>query len=388
MVSCRRIIAAALVASVASGATTSTPSARETAQPSATAAAEPKIFGPTSECQKYHIFSVRGSSEPYPGRMGPLIQSLCQDLGEDDCGYEDVRYPANSSYDGPGMFCESASTGARNGQRQMKEYSERCQDSGLILLGYSQGASVAGDILGGGGGFLFGCDQPENPPLNRTSRPGSKIIAASTWGAVRHTANQTFNQGEGSSYDGVLPRSGAQLEAINQFSRVYRDWCNFGDVICAVGSQGNIRDEEMDPQQHWDYFDGNNSDSARQWILDTARNGGNASTDDENSPDDKVSSGGKPESDSEPDSEPEDQKDSGANESRIQGTMWVVLMSAVWLSVWCLLAPGFIPEIQPTRAYKSSEMRDPSIQLDSPRHVQNYRIHRAQSQRPSDRSML
>ncbi|KAI6326589.1 hypothetical protein MCOR34_000682 [Pyricularia oryzae] len=336
MVSCRRIIAAALVASVASGATTSTPSARETAQPSATAAAEPKIFGPTSECQKYHIFSVRGSSEPYPGRMGPLIQSLCQDLGEDDCGYEDVRYPANSSYDGPGMFCESASTGARNGQRQMKEYSERCQDSGLILLGYSQGASVAGDILGGGGGFLFGCDQPENPPLNRTSRPGSKIIAASTWGAVRHTANQTFNRGEGSSYDGVLPRSGAQLEAINQFSRVYRDWCNFGDVICAVGSQGNIRDEEMDPQQHWNYFDGNNSDSARQWILDTARNGGNASTDDENSPDDKVSSEGKPESDSEPESEPEDQKDSGANESRIQGTMWVVLMSAVWLSVWCL----------------------------------------------------
>lgn len=92
----------------------------------------------------------------------------------------------------------------------------------------------------------------------------------------------------------------------------------------------------MDPQQHWNYFDGNNSDSARQWILDTARNGGNALTDDENSPDDKVSSGGKPESDSEPESEPEDQKDSGANESRIQGTMWMVLMSAVWLSVWCL----------------------------------------------------
>ncbi|KAI6370177.1 hypothetical protein MCOR25_004258 [Pyricularia grisea] len=326
MVYCRSIIAAALVASVAIGATTSTPSAMESAQPSATAAPEPKTFGPTSDCQKYHIFSVRGSSEPYPGRMGPLIQSICQGLGEEDCGYEDVRYPANSSYDGPGMFCQSASTGAKNGQRQMQEYSDRCQDSGLILLGYSQGASVAGDILGGGGGFLYGCDQPENPPLNRTSPPGSKIIAAATWGAVRHTANQTFNQGEGSSYDGVLPRSGALLEGIKQFSRVYRDWCHYGDVICAVGSQGNIKDEEMDPQQHWNYFEGNNSDSARQWIIDTAKNGGNVSTDDDNSANDDVSSQG----------EPEDQQDSGANERRIQGTIWVALMSAVWLSVWCL----------------------------------------------------
>ncbi|TLS24961.1 hypothetical protein PpBr36_07780 [Pyricularia pennisetigena] len=328
MVYCRSIIAAALVASVALGATTSTPSARESAQPSATAAPEPKAFGPSSECHKYHIFAVRGSSEPYPGRMGRLLQSLCQELGEEDCGYEDVQYPANSSYDGPGLFCQSASTGARNGQRQMKEYSERCQDSGLMLLGYSQGASVAGDILGGGGGFIYGCEQPENPPLNRTSRPGSKVIAAVTWGAVRHTANQTYNQGEGSSYDGILPRSGEQLEALKQYSRIYRDWCNYGDAVCAVESQKIASAEDADPLPHWNYFDGNNSDSAKEWILDTVRNGGDTSTDDEKSENDEVSSQGKP--------EPEDQQDSGANERRIQGTTWVALTSAVLLSVWCL----------------------------------------------------
>lgn len=45
----------------------------------------------------------------------------------------------------------SATGGAASGVAQMTAYAERCPISNLVLSGYSQGANVAGDILGGGG---------------------------------------------------------------------------------------------------------------------------------------------------------------------------------------------------------------------------------------------
>lgn len=75
------------------------------------------------------------------------------------------------------MWCKSAHIGATNGQKQMREYAERCPDAKLILLGFSQGGSVALDILGGGGdepSEVMGCMQEGNPSLNRDESPGSK----------------------------------------------------------------------------------------------------------------------------------------------------------------------------------------------------------------------
>lgn len=125
------------------------------------------------DCSDIRIFSARGSDEPYPGRGGGMLGVLCSLFEETgvSCDYEDVVYPANTSYSG--IFCQSANIGANAGQAQMTEYVQRCPDSRLVLTGYSQGGGVVGDILGGGGGFLFGCDQPSNPPLSRNTAPGS-----------------------------------------------------------------------------------------------------------------------------------------------------------------------------------------------------------------------
>ena len=135
------------------------------------------------ECSDIRIFSVRGSDEPYPGRGGAMLGVLCS-LFEPtgvSCDYEDVVYPANISYSG--IFCESANIGAYAGQAQMTECVQRCPDSRLVLTGYSQGGSVVGDILGGGGGPLFGCEQPWNPSLPRNTAPGSngKVFYASVF---------------------------------------------------------------------------------------------------------------------------------------------------------------------------------------------------------------
>lgn len=124
-------------------------------------------------CSDIRVFSARGSNEPYPGRGGDMLGVMCSLFEETgvSCDYEDVVYPANISYSG--IFCESANIGANAGQAQMADYIQRCPGSKLVLTGYSQGGGVVGDILGGGGGFLFGCDQASNPPLSRKTTPGS-----------------------------------------------------------------------------------------------------------------------------------------------------------------------------------------------------------------------
>lgn len=75
---------------------------------------------------------------------------------------------------GKDEWCKSASQGQANGQAQMKDYSQRCPNARLILLGYSQGGAVAQDILGGGGGKVFECEQPDSPALDSTTTPGSQ----------------------------------------------------------------------------------------------------------------------------------------------------------------------------------------------------------------------
>lgn len=41
-------------------------------------------------------------------------------------------------------------------------------------MGFSQGGSVVLDILGGGGGELWGCVQEDNPRMDKSTAPGSK----------------------------------------------------------------------------------------------------------------------------------------------------------------------------------------------------------------------
>ena len=128
----------------------------------------------SADCTPYHVFLARGTDEPYPGRLGNLTSEICSGLGgAEDCTFESVEYPAKSTAWGPSVWCDSAGQGARAGQAQMKGYSDKCPDAKLILLGFSQGGAVAQDILGGGGGKVFACEQDTNPAMDATTAPGA-----------------------------------------------------------------------------------------------------------------------------------------------------------------------------------------------------------------------
>lgn len=122
-----------------------------------------------SDCKDVHIFLARGNNEPYPGRQGKLATAICDGLSS--CDYENLKYynPLES------VYCDSVFEGAKNGIDQITAYNEACPDSMLVVSGYSQGAHVVGDVLGGGGGTFFqGCVQGSNEGLNFSSRPANK----------------------------------------------------------------------------------------------------------------------------------------------------------------------------------------------------------------------
>ena len=124
---------------------------------------------PCAVCDDVHIFLARGNNEPYPGRQGLLVEAICNGLAS--CGYEDLHYSALYT----DLSCQTTYDGSVAGHVQMTAYAEKCPDSKLILAGYSQGAQIAGDILGGGSGLSFnGCEQPETPAMDPNTSPGNK----------------------------------------------------------------------------------------------------------------------------------------------------------------------------------------------------------------------
>ncbi|KAH7137588.1 Alpha/Beta hydrolase protein [Dactylonectria macrodidyma] len=189
-------------------------------------------------CQSVHIFLARGTDEPYPGRQGALASAICS--GISSCGYENINYPA--IFNG---YCSSVTTGVNNGKAAITAYASRCPNAKIVLSGYSQGAQVIGDILGGGGGASLGCTGQTTTGLSINTSPGNKIVAALLWGDVRHVAGQSYNTGTGSNGNGLSPRSGSQLASLNVYASRLRSWCLSGDNVCAGG---------RDPNAHTSYF--------------------------------------------------------------------------------------------------------------------------------------
>ena len=140
---------------------------------SALAYPEAKLATRQSACADTHIFIGLGNNEQIPGRQVKLINAVCS--GQASCDYENIQFvnPAGTPY------CQSVTEGAANGRAQIISYNQRCPDSKLVVSGYSQGAHVVGDIIGGGGGTFFqDCVQPSNPGIDINSAAGRKSMLA------------------------------------------------------------------------------------------------------------------------------------------------------------------------------------------------------------------
>lgn len=256
---------------------------------------------PSTDCHDMHIFLARGNNEVAGAstRQTSVVQAVCD--GRKSCGWEDIDYdnPLDNKY------AEACHDGAVNGLKQIRSYGEDCPDSKLVLTGYSQGAHVIGDMLGGGGGtfetmgggehmgensteeYVEGLDQDSSPgnqskstflaavellrfaSLREKHLMGTReylltisptVVAAFLWGDTRHVAGQAYEALDGGDFEGWYPRNKTELESLNKWSDILRSWCDARDGVCAYDTTATVN-----YTYHWNYLDLYSNDAA-DWL--------------------------------------------------------------------------------------------------------------------------
>lgn len=98
----------------------------------------------TSCATGVHIIAARGSTEaPGEGKCQSVSQLIEAGIpGSDDVA---VVYPATLI-----PYESSEEAGVSNMTQMIQQYTQSCPDTKIVLVGFSQGAQVVGDVLGGG----------------------------------------------------------------------------------------------------------------------------------------------------------------------------------------------------------------------------------------------
>lgn len=196
----------------------------------------------TTDCSDVHIIVDRATGEePSQGVIGTLATLISERIP--GVTVEWVDYPAVlMPYD------QSTDTGIRMTKDSIRSYADKCANAKIVLLGYSQGAQVVGDVLCGGGGAIgLG---PLTDPLEDEYQ--KRVVAAVQMGDPRFMANEPWDAGT-SNTNGVsaLQASTAAVEglvltcALQVFPRLgdrtcdkaghlIKSYCDQFDPFCSV----------------------------------------------------------------------------------------------------------------------------------------------------------
>ncbi|CAN9275105.1 unnamed protein product [Alternaria alternata] len=203
-----------------------------------------------ASCADVVIFMARGNDAPYhDGRTFPFVEATCGKLTAQgkSCDYIEIQFDVTLG----GDYCNQVAEGARNGISQITAFHEKCPCSHIVVNGYSEGAHVVGDVLGGPGGCTF-----VSTGLDNNSAAGKAVAAALLWGDVMHTANQPYNVLDGADKQ-ANGRKPEDLARLNRYAPVLRSYCAAGDPVCAGG---NI------VADHLNYFE-LYTDDASSWVV-------------------------------------------------------------------------------------------------------------------------
>lgn len=156
---------------------------------------------------------------------------------------EAVDYPA--TFDD---YINSASEGVDRMTEQLLSYLDRCEDAKVVLMGFSQGAQVASDLICGYEGGLF--DETED----LADSYKKNILAVVMYGNPAHVADAPWNAGT-STNDGLFARK--DVSGCNPYVSVMRSWCDTGDRYCDLGDDSAV---------HGGYFAKYTQD-ATDWVV-------------------------------------------------------------------------------------------------------------------------
>jgi len=183
-----------------------------------------------SGCAAVSIITARASTEAAgEGITGALVTQVVN-ASRQTVSRASVSYPATLN-----NYANSQRQGVNAAKTQLTNLVNACPNTKVVLLGYSQGANVVGDVLGGGGGGSLGA---ANPPV--ADNIASHVVAEVTFGDPRHVVNgPNFNLGTADA-NGRFPRSGAQVQKLNTFAGRIQAYCDNTDTFCDSGNNTNV----------------------------------------------------------------------------------------------------------------------------------------------------
>lgn len=179
-----------------------------------------------------HMLVARGSAEaPGSGRMGIIADGILEAIPGSNI--EPVAYPATFE-----EYADSVNDGVEAMGFALTRYAERCPDSKVVLMGYSQGGQVTMNTLCGGpaeGSVILPFD--DNPPISSAIVNGS-VIAVVVFGDPTFIRDAPWKEGNSTSSDGLFARQ--DISACLPYAPKIRSWCDEGDRYCALGEVASV----------------------------------------------------------------------------------------------------------------------------------------------------
>lgn len=193
-----------------------------------------------SGCAAVHVITARASTERAgEGITGALVTQIVNASAQ-TVSRAAVSYPASLF-----NYNSSSLQGINALKSQLTTQVQNCPTQKIVLAGYSQGAHVVLDVLGGGQGGSLGT---ATPPISLSV--GSHVTAVATFGDPRHVPNQPFNLGT-ATRNGRFPRSATQLNVINgNYAGKIAAWCDANDTFCDGGNSLQVHNSYLSRYQN------------------------------------------------------------------------------------------------------------------------------------------
>jgi hypothetical protein len=197
-------------------------------------------------CAAVHIITARASGEAAgEGITGALVDQIIS-TSHQTITRASVSYPATLA-----NYASSSAQGVAALKTQLTTQVQNCPNQKIVLAGYSQGAHVILDVIGGGGGGSLGATTAAI-----STQISGHVVAFASFGDPRHVTNQAFDLGS-SRRNGLFPRSTTQLQAIAPFASKIQAYCDSNDEFCDSGISLNV---------HLTYLD-RDQDAAASFVL-------------------------------------------------------------------------------------------------------------------------
>ncbi|KAI1422891.1 catalytic core domain of acetyl xylan esterase [Xylaria sp. FL1777] len=171
-----------------------------------------------------HIFGARETTAPPGFGTAATVINLIQGAYP-AASTESIIYPAA----GGNLYGASVAAGVRAVAAQTNSYFQKCPNTTLVVVGYSQGAQIVDDAFCGG---------PDGFSLNTTRETVSagvsrKVAAIILMGSPRNIPGRVGNVGNATAGGFAARPPGYQCPA---FASIIRSYCDEADLFCAKGN--------------------------------------------------------------------------------------------------------------------------------------------------------